>query len=115
VTDPIPTKFEDDEGTLIDFLVIKSGLSRSAVIRRCVRLMGHERAKRGPEWNWLEETGKPLDLPIDELEKIVAEAEDAKRLLKHAKRHAGRPPGRSSRDDGKTPPAAQRSSSSEVV
>lgn len=61
MTDPIPTKFEDDEWALIQKMSAKSGIkSRSEIIRRCVRLFAAEVARRGPAWNWVEETSQPL-------------------------------------------------------
>lgn len=47
--DPIPAKFDEPEESLILNLNIDTGLSQSEIIRRAVRLLRLEMAKRGSD------------------------------------------------------------------
>lgn len=61
-TNPIPTRFDEEEDALIKALKIKTGLAYGDVVRRCVRFFAAE-LKRRPDWNWLEETA-PRSEPV---------------------------------------------------
>lgn len=57
---PIPTRFDKTDNEFIRYVAEKTGLSRSEVIRRCVRIMGLELARRGAGWDWVEQTAHAL-------------------------------------------------------
>jgi len=58
---PIPTRFDPVEGELLKFFADEKGLSDSDTIRRSVRLLLREIEKRGPNWDWVGETARPMD------------------------------------------------------
>lgn len=58
-SDPIPTKLEPTDFDWLELLCKRSGLKRSNIIRRALRILAAE-AKKRPEWNWVQETAEPL-------------------------------------------------------
>jgi len=89
VTDPIPTKFEEQDKDWIEKLVAQSGLNRSEVIRRSVRVLAIA-AKRWPDWNWVGDTAHPIPIheTSEERRGMLAQAMDeaAERMQKRLAR-----------------------------
>ena len=82
-TKPIPVRLDRSDRAFVDDIASSKGVPQSEVLRRCVRLLGQEVKKRGPKWDWIEETSHPL-LPIKtsdgtEAVKEVLDAEDTRR------------------------------------
>lgn len=73
MTNPIPTKFDDNDGAWLDLLCKQTGLKRSEVIRRAVRLLGQE-VKKSPRWNWVAETAG--ELPALDAQQLALIAQD---------------------------------------
>lgn len=59
MTDPIPTKLDDNDGAWLTLLCKRTGLKKSEVIRRSVRVLAQAAAER-PKWNWVSETSQPM-------------------------------------------------------
>lgn len=59
MTDPIATKLDDTDGDWLLLICKRSGLKRSVVIRRAIRVLAEE-AVKNPAWNWVAETSQPL-------------------------------------------------------
>lgn len=72
---PIPAKFDPPEEMLLHDLKRRTGLSVSEIIRRSVRLLGIEIARRGSGW---------IDFLIQDLSQGAHEDEKA-----HKKRSSG--------------------------
>lgn len=75
-TDAVPTKYPPNDLDWVDLLKKRTGLSRSEIIRRSVRLLATEAAKN-PKWNWVEQTARPMDPLPAELKKELGEDDTA--------------------------------------
>lgn len=65
MSDPIPTKFFNNDLAWLDLTVARSGLGRADVIRRSVRLLAAA-VKANPNWNWVKETSQQLPALTEE-------------------------------------------------
>lgn len=85
-----PTKFDKGEYYLLQLLARKKGVTDAEIVRRSVRLLLQEIERRGPSWDWLEETSEPMDLSAltkartriestQMLKQLVEEADDHRR------------------------------------
>lgn len=59
LSDPVPTKFFENDLQWADLVCKRSGLGRAEVIRRSVRLLAAA-VKANPTWNWVKETAEEL-------------------------------------------------------
>lgn len=59
---PLPTKFDPTDRAWLELLRNETGLNRSMIIRRAVRLLAAE-VKARPDWNWVQDTANPMSPP----------------------------------------------------
>jgi len=52
---PIPVRFDEEEEAQINLLHDRTGISKSEIIRRAIRLLAIENAKRGGRGGWIVE------------------------------------------------------------